>query len=512
MANIIVECAKYLMIILITMYTYECFTVFGYEDGEKKRHILRNQNKLMFMIHFLAFAGMYFKIGELKILLFYAVQVVLLLAIILLYAWLYPKASRLVVNNMCMLLTIGFIMITRLSYNKAVKQCVIVAGGVAVSLAVPVIIRKVKQLSEWRWMYCGVGIVALAAVVVMGTEQFGAKLGFLVGGVGIQPSEFVKILFVFFVASSFYHSREFRDIVITTGLAAFHVLILVASKDLGAALIIFIVYLVMLYVATNQLLYVVAGLGAGAAASVAAYYLFNHVRVRVIAWKDPFASYQDGGYQVAQSLFAIGTGSWFGTGLFQGKADAIPVAETDFIFSAICEEMGLIFALCIILIFLSCYVMFLNIAMQLHNRFYKLVALGLGTCFIFQSFLTIGGVTKFIPSTGVTLPLISYGGSSVLSTLIMFAIIQGLYILREDEEEDIERRKEQQLRAQRKEKRRRQEAGDRHKISRGAKKSESKSRSAAGAKKSEFEKGRAGRPGRREGTSKEKEINKQRIR
>ena len=437
------------MIILITMYTYECFTVFGYADGDKKRRILRNQNKLMFMIHFLAFAGMYFKIGEIKILIFYAVQVVLLLAIILLYTWIYPKASRLVVNNMCMLMTIGFIMITRLSYNKAVKQCVIAAGGVAISLAVPVIIRKVKQLSEWRWLYCGVGIVALAAVVVVGTEQFGAKLGFMVGGVGVQPSEFVKILFVFFVASSFYHSKAFKDIVITTALAAFHVLILVASKDLGAALIIFIVYLVMLYVATSQPLYVFAGLGAGAAASVVAYYLFNHVRVRVIVWKDPFASYQNGGYQVAQSLFAIGTGSWFGTGLFQGKADAIPVAETDFIFSAICEEMGLIFALCLILVCVSVYMMFLNIAMQLRDSFYKLVALGLGTCYIFQTFLTIGGVTKFIPSTGVTLPLVSYGGTSVLSTIIMFAIIQGLYVLREDEEEDIERKKLQRRRTSR---------------------------------------------------------------
>ena len=180
-------------------------------------------------------------------------------------------------------------------------------------------------------------------------------------------------------------------------------------------------------------------------------------------------------------MFAIGTGSWFGTGLFQGKADAIPVAETDFIFSAICEEMGLIFALCIILIFLSCYVMFLNIAMQLHNRFYKLVALGLGTCFIFQSFLTIGGVTKFIPSTGVTLPLISYGGSSVLSTLIMFAIIQGLYILREDEEEDIERRKEQQLRAQ-KNQTRRQETTGRRKSPQDTQRTTIKRRSTAGEK------------------------------
>jgi hypothetical protein len=116
---------------------------------------------------------------------------------------------------------------------------------------------------------------------------------------------------------------------------------------------------------------------------------------------------------------------------------------SDFIFSAIAEEMGLIFALCLVLICVSCYIMFLNIAMQLRNRFYKLVALGLGTCYIFQTFLNIGGVTKFIPSTGVTLPLVSYGGSSVLSTLIMFAIIQGLYILKEDEEESFERKRQQ---------------------------------------------------------------------
>ncbi len=244
-------------------------------------------------------------------------------------------------------------------------------------------------------------------------------------------------------------SLEFKNIVITTALAAFHVLILVVSKDLGAALIIFVVYLAMLYVATRQFLYVAAGLGAGSVASVGAYFLFNHVRTRVEAWRDPFAVYDNGGYQVAQSLFAIGTGGWFGMGLYQGMPEKIPVADEDFIFSAISEELGLIFALCMILICVSCYVMFLNIAMQLHNMFYKMVALGLGTCYIFQAFLNIGGVTKFIPSTGVTLPLVSYGGSSLLGTLIMFAIIQGLYIVREDEEDDIERRKKERLRAKR---------------------------------------------------------------
>lgn len=106
--------------------------------------------------------------------------------------------------------------------------------------------------------------------------------------------------------------------------------------------------------------------------------MFGHVRTRVIAWKDPFAVYDSGGYQLAQSLFAIGTGGWLGMGLCQGQPDKIPVAAEDFIFSAIAEELGIVFAMCLILICLSCYIMFLNIAMQLRNQFYKLVALGLG--------------------------------------------------------------------------------------------------------------------------------------
>lgn len=449
MVNIIVQLSKYVMILLIIMYTFLCFSIFGYQDPDRKRYLLRRQNILMFLMHAIAFAVMYLQTDDIKMLAFYLMQVVLFGATIILYTLLYPKVSRLVVNNMCMLLCIGFIMLTRLNYSYAIKQFMIAAAGIACSLVVPVIIRKFKFLAEWRKFYAVIGIFSLAAVVVWGGVSGGAKLGFSTKVANIQPSELVKIVFVFFVASSFKLSLEFKNIVITTALAAFHVLILVASKDLGAALIIFVVYLVMLYVATRQPLYIFAGLSAGSLASVAAYYLFNHVRVRVIVWKDPLAVYANGGQQVAQSLFAIGTGSWFGLGLFEGVPNTIPVAVSDFIFAAIGEEMGLIYGLCMILICVSCYIMFLNIAMQLHNGFYKLVALGLGTCYIFQVFLAIGGVTKFIPSTGVTIPLVSYGGSSLFSTVIMFAIIQGLYILREDEEEDIERKKKERLRAKR---------------------------------------------------------------
>lgn len=442
------------MIILITVYTFQCFSIFGYQNPDSKNRILRQQTVLIFMIHTLAFMSMYLATDDFKILGLYLMQVILFGATILLYTMIYPKVSRLVVNNMCMLMSIGFIMITRLDYASAVKQFVIAGAALALSLVIPIIIRKFRLLSEWRNFYAVAGIIFLVVVIIAGImgrgRTGGAYLAIDIGNFfAFQPSEIVKIIFVFFVASSFKLSLQFKDIVITTAIAAFHVLILVASRDLGTALIIFVVYLVMLYVATRQPLYIFAGLAAGSVAAVAAYYLFSHIRVRVTAWKDPLGAYNEGGYQIAQFLFAIGTGGWFGTGLYQGSPDMIPVAISDGIFAAISEEMGLIFSLCMILICVSCYVMFLNIAMQLHNMFYKLVALGLGTCYIFQVFLTIGGETKFIPLTGVTIPLVSYGGSSLISTLIMFAIIQGLYILREDEEEAIERKRQAKLRAKR---------------------------------------------------------------
>ena len=427
MVNIIIQLSKYLIIILMAAYTFSCFSIFArnYEDEEKR--VLIRQDVLLFLLQFAAFFTMFLATEDIRILFIYAALGVVLLGVILLYNLIYPNVSRLVVNNMCMLITAGMIMITRLSsdnpspYGTAVRQLIFVVLGVTFGLIVPVLIRKLTFLDKWTYVYAGAGGAALLAVAVFAQTSGGAKLGFEIFGFNIQPSEFVKILFVFFVAASLNKSKEFKNVVITTAIAAAHVLILVLS--------------------TRQPLYAIAGLGAGALAAVAGYHLFAHIRVRVEAWQDPIASYGDSGYQVAQSLFAIGTGSWFGTGLFQGQPDTVPVSETDFIFSAITEEMGVIYALCLILICVSCYVMFLNIAMELHNYFYKLVALGLGTCYIFQVFLQIGGVTKFIPSTGMTLPFVSYGGSSVLSTMIMFGIIQGLYILREDEEEKLEQEK-----------------------------------------------------------------------
>ncbi len=223
---------------------------------------------------------------------------------------------------------------------------------------------------------------------------------------------------------------------VTTAVAAAHVLILVASKDLGSGLIFFVTYLTMLFVATSNWLYLGAGLLSGCGAAVLAYRLFSHVRVRVSAWRNPWADIDNTGYQITQSLFAIGTGSWFGMGLYQGMPGKIPVVSKDFVFAAISEEMGAMFAVCVLLICLGCFLQFVMISSEMQASFYRLTAFGLGIMYITQVFLAVGGTIKFIPSTGVTLPLISYGGSSVVSTLILFGVIQGVYVLKREEEEE----------------------------------------------------------------------------
>ena len=405
-----VDGSRYLMLFFMGMYTYLNFRYFGV-DEEGKRRICGRQLRYMFLLHLLAYSILLLHTRDVKIAMLYGAEVVFFVCYIFLYRILYRHVSRILVNNMCMLLCVGFIILTRLDFDRAVRQFIIVAAAALVT-----------------W-------ILLAVVCAAGNTSFGAQLSLTIHGVSIQPSEFVKILFVFFIATMFNQSSDKKQVVITTAAAAVHVLILVLSRDLGSALIFFVTYLFMLYVATSD--WKLCGLGAvcGCGAAMVAYKLFAHVRQRVFAWRDPWADIDNTGYQITQSLFAIGTGSWFGLGLYEGMPKKIPVVEKDFVFAAISEEMGALFALCLLLICLGCFLQFVMIAGQMLAPFYKLTAFGLSVMYITQVFLTVGGVTKFIPSTGVTLPLVSYGGSSILSTFILFGVIQGLYIVIRKEEE-----------------------------------------------------------------------------
>lgn len=406
---------------------------------EEGRNLACNRQLVcMFMMHFLANLVIVLNKKSEELVLFYGMQALFFICYLLLSQFFYKRISRLLLNNICMLLCIGFIILTRLNPEHAMRQFMIVVVSAVVTWLIPFIIDRVWQLVKLAWAYGILGLLVLAFVCVAGNTSFGAQLSLTIGGVSVQPSEFVKISFVFFVAARFYQSTKLKDVAITTVVSALHVLILVLSKDLGSALIFFVTYLSMLFVATSNWLYLGIGVVSGSAAAGVAYRLFAHVRRRVEAWRDPWADIDDKGYQVTQGLFAMGTGGWFGMGLYQGMPERIPVVEKDFVFAAISEELGALFAICLLFICVGCFLQFMMIAMKMQAMFYKLIAFGLGIVYITQVFLTVGGVVKFIPSTGVTLPFISYGGSSILATFILFNIIQGLYILKRGEEDENE--------------------------------------------------------------------------
>lgn len=435
----VVEFSQYAIAVLMGMYTLEAFFALGKKRNDEKTGVFVRQDVYMFAIQFLAYLSMCLQTGQIEYLFFYAFLQIALFSTIVLYQMIYPKCNRLLVNNMCLLLSIGFIMLTRLDYDKAIKQFFIVVVALLAALIIPFFVHKLRFIKHLKWLYGIVGISALGVVLILGQVTHGSKISYTIAGVTLQPSEFVKIIFVFFVASLLYKSADLKNVMVSAVLAAVHVLILVASKDLGSSIIFFVGYMFMLLIASRNYLYLIAGFLCGGGAAVVGYKLFSHVRVRVQAFLDPFSVIDNEGYQMTQSLFAIGSGKWFGMGLYQGTPSDIPFVESDFMFSAVAEELGGIFAICLLLVCLNCFLAFLKIAMELDDTYYRLVASGLAVMYIFQIFLTVGGGIKFIPLTGVTLPLVSYGGSSVLTTLIVFAIIQGLYMLRFTEEKELEK-------------------------------------------------------------------------
>ncbi len=445
MTNVIINASKYIILLMMILYAVSCYTTFRNVGEEEKTQKLNQQIVYVFVMHFLAYLTFALRnVEQMKtIVIFYGLQIFVATMYMYLYHYIYPYSSRVITNNMSFLLLIGYIMLTRLNFALAKKQFIIATASMILVSIIPMIMDRYKNLRKYGTAYGIMGIIALSSVFVIGVEQYGSVNWIRLFGITIQPSEFVKILFVFFIASMLSKGRDFKQVMITTAFACVHMGVLVLEKDLGGALIFFVIFIAMIYVGTGKISYLIAFIMGGAAMAGLAFLLFkdrlfDHVMVRVNVWKNPWADIRGTGYQITQSLFAIGSGGYFGSGLTKGSPDVIPVSESDFIFSAIAEEFGVIFAIFLILVCFSCFISFVTIAMRVRNRFYKTMAFGFAICYMFQTFLSIGGVTKFIPSTGVTIPLVSYGGSSVLSSLVMFSIMQGISTIENKEAKKIE--------------------------------------------------------------------------
>lgn len=428
MQSLISELSKYIIIIITAIYAYLGFIGFINNDKKRDGEIYFFQPVLILMFHFVGFLCIFLKTPEIKITILYFVQVILFMVSTFLYRIFYKKLFKSLFFHMQFLIATGFVFVTRLKYVWGVKQTIFVIIALSVCLVLPFLIKKMVMLRSMGYLYAVMGIGALAYVFLRAKVQYGAKNWIKIFGISIQPSEFVKILLIFMIASLFYVSRSLKQIIIITGLTAVMVLLLVLSKDLGGAMLFFTTFVVMTYFATGSVKLLGLFTGGGMVAAFAGYHIFSHVRVRVQAFVDPWKYIDDKGYQVTQSLFGIGSGSWFGFGLGNGVPKNTPVVESDFIFSGLCEELGLLFGFCLILIYLCTIIAFILLAWRTKNQFHQLVSIGCATMYSFQTFLSIGGTVKFIPSTGVTLPLVSQGGSSIISTIIIFGVIQGLYI------------------------------------------------------------------------------------
>ena len=336
----------------------------------------------------------------------------------------YKGSSHTIWNGIFFLMDIGLVILLRLNPNLAQKQLVWYFIGYVIAMFLPIILALMPRLDYFKHLYIISAITLLISTLLFGVKEGGAVNWIKIHGIMFQPSEIVKLLFVFYLASALSAKPKFNQLIVPTVLSGIIVLCLVFQTDLGSALIFFMTFMVVIYIATSSNIIFISGMGLASLASIIAYRLFSHVRVRVTTWQNPWADISSGGYQITQSLFAIATWGIMGSGLTRGYSKNIPVVERDFIFAAICEEFGVLFAIGLILIFIMIFLGGAKIALQCKSRFLSLLSAGLTALLAFQGFLIIGGVTKFIPLTGVTLPFVSYGGTSIVMSFVTISILQ----------------------------------------------------------------------------------------
>lgn len=445
MFDLIIMLSRYLFVFLIGLYLWEAIVYIAYEQGGflgSPYHAISIQRRLIVIMHLVAFLILSYNqethLFAWQVLLFGAVSLAFLLVAVQLLDRFYYEGCPLIWTGMLFLIDVSLIMLQRLSPASAQRQLLWFVVGLCGMLVLPYLLRLIPRFEIFEWAYIIVCYGLLLSTQLFGIEQYGSRNWLDIGGIRFQPSELAKFLFVFYLASVFRKRVEWRSFLTTGILSAGVVMLLVLQKDLGAALIFFMTYMVMLYIATSNEILFFAGMGAASGAAVIAYRLFSHVRVRVAAWQNPWADIDHGGYQIVSALFAITTYGLLGSGLTKGMPKSIPVVESDCIFAAICEEFGVLFGAGVICIFIMLLYRGIRITLDCGRRYYSLLAVGIIVMLCFQAFVIIGGVIKFIPLTGVTLPLVSYGGTSVMVSLMMIGILQWVCVYCEQHSQNAE--------------------------------------------------------------------------
>lgn len=443
--------SNYIILFLMAVYTIAAFSAMAF--CKKETGFAVCMGLCRFLLHMTGYLTLFVQTKDWRLIPLYLFQVAFFVLADILQRRFYKNSSVLLFENMLLLLSIGFLILTRLSFEKAVRQFVFAVMAMALSICLPLLLKKIRCLPKLGWFYAAGGLALLLLVLLNGVSFFGAKNWLSIKGVTFQPSEFVKLLYLFALSALFSAKWLFKkkegqywlQLLLVSAVAAAHVGMLALSNDFGGALIFFVLYVVMIFaVSGNRLLPALACIAA-VFASQMVYQYSGHVQERILAWKDPFAHIEDEGYQIAHSMFAIGNGGWFGTGLTEGMPGKIPVVTSDFIFPAISEEFGAFFAGLLLCIYINCIAWLLRLALLQKEKFAFAVTAGAAALFGFQAFLNVGGVIKMIPLTGVTLPLVSYGGSSLISMLLLLQGTQAMQeagVQKKKEKEEIQKKEE----------------------------------------------------------------------
>jgi cell division protein FtsW (lipid II flippase)/cell division protein FtsI/penicillin-binding protein 2 len=334
---------------------------------------------------------------------------------------------------------LGLAFVTRLDAELGASQVVWLFLAVAALVATLVVVPSLEHLARYKYTIMLVGFLLLILPGLIGTEVNGARLWIRIGGFSFQPGEIARIAIIVFLAAYLAENREMLSVSTRKILGmrlpeprtlgplvlmwALSLFVLVFQRDLGASLLLFGIFLVMLYSATGRPGYVLVGTGLFAVGAVVAWRLFTHVQTRVDIWLNPFADPSGRGYQLVQSLFALGAGGMLGTGVGQGLPGRIPFVETDFIFTAIGEELGLLGATAVVVCFLAFALRGLSTAVRARSDMAAFTATGVVAAIALQAFVIIGGVSRLIPLTGITLPFVSYGGTSLVATFILLGLL-----------------------------------------------------------------------------------------
>lgn len=333
-----------------------------------------------------------------------------------------------------MLLSLGIITIYRLSPKLGLRQLIWVLAGILVFYLTYFIIRAMRRLEYMTGLYLGLSILFFLLTIILAPSKYGAKNWIEISeGITIQLSEFTKILVIFLIAS-FYTTFQTRLKKLNYKYTSYYLMgviyifvgFLFIQRDLGTAAIFIAIYTLIQYIYDEDRMSIIVNVGLMAIGSVAGYFLFSHVRNRVDIWLNPWTADKvvNSARQIVQSLFGIGEGGFIGQGIGLGYPKQIAFAYSDVIFSAICEEMGVLTGIGIIMLYMLLVYRAIKIALNQEYLFYRILALSVAILFTVQAFLNIGGVIKLIPMTGLTLPFISYGGSSLISSFVALGILQ----------------------------------------------------------------------------------------